>query len=206
MTMYFTSDNHFGHANVIGYCDRPFGDVAEMTEAMVSLWNDTVNASDEVMVLGDFAMGKIAETLPILERLNGRKELVVGNHDRPFPYTKATSPAAVAKQVRQSYKWHNPYIEAGFSNILYDADTVVHEWDGTRYTMSHFPYAEDDSDPRYKMACMSQDDFDVDVHLCGHIHEQWKIKKAPNGTPMINVGVDQWDFTPVSIEELFALL
>ncbi|WP_258934193.1 hypothetical protein [Nesterenkonia pannonica] len=52
MTTFFTSDHHFGHANIIRYCDRPFADVAEMDEAMIDRWNETVSPDDEVWVLG----------------------------------------------------------------------------------------------------------------------------------------------------------
>ncbi len=83
MSRYFTADLHFGHGNILGYCSRPFADVEGMNAALVERWNDVVGPGDEVVVLGAFAMGRIAETLPLARRLNGRKVLLAGNHDRP---------------------------------------------------------------------------------------------------------------------------
>lgn len=80
---YFTADHHFGHRGVIGMCQRPFADVAEMDEALVHAWNSRVGHRDEVWHLGDFAMGASPERCQALfNRLNGRKWLVRGNHDK----------------------------------------------------------------------------------------------------------------------------
>ena len=82
MARYFTADLHLGHRNIIDYSGRPFRDVEQMDEALVEGWNATVAPDDEVMVLGDFAMGSIDETLPVAGVLNGRKVLLAGNHVR----------------------------------------------------------------------------------------------------------------------------
>lgn len=78
---YFTSDCHFWHNNIISYCNRPFGSVEEMNEALIKNWNDTVNDDDDIYVLGDFFMGQDSRIEEILERLNGKIHLIVGNHD-----------------------------------------------------------------------------------------------------------------------------
>src|ERR1700690_2381531 len=85
MTRWFTSDLHFGHNNIIRYCQRPFRDVHEMHNAMIQTWNETVKEGDEVYVVGDFSLSAryCKEFLP---RLNGTKILVVGNHDKPFKH------------------------------------------------------------------------------------------------------------------------
>ncbi len=82
MTLWFTSDLHVGHGNIIGYSGRPFGDVEAMNRALVDGWNDCVDPDDEVWVLGDFALGRIETTLPMARELHGRKHLLAGNHDR----------------------------------------------------------------------------------------------------------------------------
>ena len=79
MTIYVTSDTHFGHGNIIEYCKRPFVSAAEMDEFMVQAWNEVVKPSDHVYHLGDVAMRK--QDLSIVRRLNGHKRLVFGNHD-----------------------------------------------------------------------------------------------------------------------------
>jgi len=82
MATWFTADLHLGHTNIIDYCDRPFADVDAMNRALIDNWNNAVRQDDTVWVLGDFALGKIAETLPIAGELNGHKLLLAGNHDR----------------------------------------------------------------------------------------------------------------------------
>jgi calcineurin-like phosphoesterase family protein len=84
MTVFFTSDTHFGHAGVLGLFRRPFKGVAAMDEGLARLWNETVGPEDEVWHLGDFAIGHSAARMgEILEGLAGRKRLVLGNNDSP---------------------------------------------------------------------------------------------------------------------------
>ena len=77
---YFTSDQHFGHANIIKYCDRPFKTAEEMDEVMLAKWNAKVTDEDDVWILGDLLF-RSATVEPILERLKGKKHLILGNHD-----------------------------------------------------------------------------------------------------------------------------
>lgn len=80
---YYISDTHFGHANVIRMCERPFADIDEMNEALIQKWNERVTNADRVYILGDLFFGKITagDILSILKRLKGKKHLVIGNHD-----------------------------------------------------------------------------------------------------------------------------
>lgn len=80
MTLWFVSDTHFGHANIINYCQRPFASTEEMDEAMIERWNAVVRPSDHIYHLGDVAMRK-ADLLRVMPRLVGHKRLVRGNHD-----------------------------------------------------------------------------------------------------------------------------
>lgn len=79
--IYFTSDPHYGHANVIRYCARPFRDVQEMNEALINNWNSVVTQDDTVYVLGDFSLG-FSEVERYSSRLLGKKFLIPGNHDK----------------------------------------------------------------------------------------------------------------------------
>lgn len=79
--VFFTSDTHFNHANIIRYCQRPFKDTAEMNETLIANWNRTVGNDDIVFHLGDFCLGGAAEWTQMLDRLNGRIYLILGNHD-----------------------------------------------------------------------------------------------------------------------------
>ena len=80
---YFIADTHFGGENIRRYENRPFASAEEMDEAFIANWNQTVNSEDTVYVLGDFSdYGKPEKDAEILQRLKGRKILVMGNHDR----------------------------------------------------------------------------------------------------------------------------
>jgi len=82
--IYFTADNHFRHENIIKYCNRPFVDIKAHDEMLVHNWNATVRPKDEVYVLGDFIFARSQEdVLGLASRLNGKKYLILGNHDKP---------------------------------------------------------------------------------------------------------------------------
>lgn len=81
MNIHFAADTHFGHKNIIHHANRPFADVEEMDEGLISVWNAKVGPRDEVWFLGDFSFHKAPQTETIFSRLNGTKHLVVGNHD-----------------------------------------------------------------------------------------------------------------------------
>lgn len=78
---FYISDTHFGHANILHFDNRPFQTVEEMEEVMVERWNAVVGKGDTVYILGDFCWQKEPEWIRILDRLNGAKVLIVGNHD-----------------------------------------------------------------------------------------------------------------------------
>jgi calcineurin-like phosphoesterase family protein len=81
MAVFFTSDTHFGHENIIRTCGRPFATVAEMDEALVARWNERVRPGDMVYHLGDFCYRSSRGADNYLRRLNGEIHLVAGNHD-----------------------------------------------------------------------------------------------------------------------------
>lgn len=92
MTVFVTSDTHFNHAKILELGrGRPFADVGEMNEALISNWNAVVSKRDEVYHLGDFAYGESAgggkgrKPSSIFMMLNGKKHLIVGNHDEQNP-------------------------------------------------------------------------------------------------------------------------
>lgn len=79
--IYFTSDTHFGHANVIKYCNRPFSNVHEMEQGLIDRWNNNVRKEDTVYHLGDLAFCKPYIAKDIVYKLNGNIILIPGNHD-----------------------------------------------------------------------------------------------------------------------------
>jgi calcineurin-like phosphoesterase family protein len=82
--IWVTADQHFGHANIIKYCHRPVGSVAEMDETLIQRWNERIKPGDMVWHLGDVFFGKPSDphVKEIRSRLNGGIFLVKGNHDR----------------------------------------------------------------------------------------------------------------------------
>jgi calcineurin-like phosphoesterase family protein len=81
--IYFTSDTHWGHANIIKYCNRPYDTIEEMDAALIKRWNDLVTDKDTVFHLGDIAMGDIKTAKRNLEELRGRIYYLTGNHFHP---------------------------------------------------------------------------------------------------------------------------
>jgi calcineurin-like phosphoesterase family protein len=80
--IYFTSDTHLGHANIMVFCQRPFADVDEMDRVIMENWNKTVSKDDTIFILGDFCwrLGD-KEIAYYLNNLNGSKIFIKGNHD-----------------------------------------------------------------------------------------------------------------------------
>lgn len=83
MNYWFTSDTHFGHANIIKYCNRPFANVKEMDDAIIENWNKVVKHDDCIYHLGDFCFGRDERDFnSYFRRLNGKIILIKGNHDK----------------------------------------------------------------------------------------------------------------------------
>lgn len=184
MSVYFTSDLHFGHANIIKYCDRPFSSLEEMNNALIQGWNEVVNPEDTIYCLGDFSLSfNIAkEVTPIL---NGRKILVPGNHDKCFPRFSAEKNERLVQQ----------YKEIGWTEVTgVRAETE-------EFTLSHFPYRDFSSDSR-RFEKFRPMDTDKDRWLLhGHTHDN----KSYTGPRMIHVGVDAWNYRPVGLDKLLEI-
>lgn len=184
---WLTSDLHFGHRNVIGLCARPFAGVGHMHQEMIRLWNDIVAPGDLVIIVGDFSLStKDAVTYGPL--LKGAKWLVPGNHDSMHS-SKKMSDVKRADTIKA-------YEDAGFQIVPEEfmLDTAYGE-----FYVRHLPYLVDgDVDVRYK-EMRTVEPYNL---ICGHVHEKWKAKRHANGKAMVNVGVDQWNFRPISLRDV----
>ena len=178
MTIFFTSDLHLGHERIIDLCGRPFASVKDMNDTIIDNWNLRVKPDDTVFVLGDVALGKIDETLPLVGLLNGHKLLVPGNHDRCWSGHKKVRPADYVR-----------YRNVGFQ--ILPNQTYYQRWQ-----LCHFPTSGDSyTDDRYPEYRPHIADNEWLIH--GHVHNMWKVLNQ-----QINVGVDVWDFFPVSESQI----
>jgi len=186
MALWFTSDLHLGHANIIRYSDRPFTDVEAMNRALIDGWNDTVDRDDDVWVLGDFALGRIDATLPLAGRLHGRKHLLCGNHDRCW-----------SGHGDRAAAWVPRYRQAGFQEVRQgELELAVA---GTKTRACHFPYVGDSHDHDRYLDARPVDRGQWLLH--GHVHERWRQRGR-----MVNVGVDAWGYRPVGEDDLARLV
>lgn len=190
MTTWFTSDLHLGHRRIIELSYRPFASVEEMNRQLVDRWNDRVQPEDVVYVLGDVVMGNVRQMLPVVQQLKGTKLLVPGNHDGCWPGHKRWR-----REARR-------YIEVGgFTAVLgteVDAGVVSLALGNEPVLMCHFPYRGDHTAEVRYPEWRPADNGAVLLH--GHVHGAWRR----NGR-QINVGVDAWDYAPVSLRELCEL-
>lgn len=192
--IYFTSDPHYWHANVIRYCTRPFASVDEMNGAMIKNWNDIVKPEDTVYCLGDFSLAfRPVEAYSGL--LNGTKYLVPGNHDFCHSYHKKS------RNPERRAEWIKKYEAYGW--IVLPEQTTLDIPGVATVNLCHHPYrlvtaAGETYDDKYEKWRPKDDGRWL---LCGHVHEKWKVVGR-----MINVGVDQWDFKPVPITEITKII
>ena len=196
---FFTSDHHFGHANILRYCPttRPYRSVDDMNVDYWAKWNEVVGPDDTVWYLGDFSL-KFTQIEAWLPQLNGHKKMLLGNHDAGFK--------TLTRQQTDRY------LASGFESVGLFADV---ELDGVRFAMSHFPYRVPErylsknsqiAERQWKCAEKSLEPRarSEDALLHGHIHQHWRGNKLPARLPALNVGVDAWDGAPVEGSVLVA--
>ena len=164
MSVYFTSDHHFGQGSARTFYRRPFASVAEMDQEMIDRWNSVVSPGDgdEVWHLGDFAVRQSTERVAyLLAKLHGTKHLIVGNNDD----------AVVTGCM-------------GWATVRSYAELTV---DGRKLVLCHYPFRS------------WRDMGKGSINLHGHSHG--RLKPLPR---QFDVGVDAWDFRPVSLVDILA--
>lgn len=113
MKTFVIADTHFGHLNIIKYCDRPFVTTEEMDRQLIEKWNSVVGKDDIVYHLGDFALGNMNKVAEYRKQLKGKIFLIQGNHD--------------------GYSMKR-YYEAGFDKV-YDKPVIYQDF----FILSHQP-------------------------------------------------------------------
>ncbi|OIQ92638.1 hypothetical protein GALL_254610 [mine drainage metagenome] len=204
MANFFTSDHHFGHANILVYQDaerrnedgEPFQHVHEMDVHLIAQWNATVGPHDTVYCLGDFSyMASSSEQA--LQQMNGKKILVCGNHDPFFKLMQGTS--------EQKEHAHDIALQCGFSE-LYWQHTIEIKGVG-QVKLAHFPYVplNDAAEDQRRYLELRPEPTGENLLLHGHVHSHWKYQQDAGKPLMINVGIDVWGLRPVSENDLVSL-
>lgn len=185
--IFFTSDLHLSHENILLYCSRPFETVGHMNTILIANWNTVVKEDDIVFILGDFCFGNKQKWRHFLNMLNGRKYLILGNHDKD---TKI--PVDLFEDVLDICEVR-----------IINSDTEPKE---QVLILSHRPFLTWEGRETRNIK-----------HLFGHIHTLSKNGvKVENQTQeadfdiipqiksnqMYDVGVDNNDYTPVSFEQI----
>lgn len=195
--VFFTSDWHLGHEKAIEYDERPFKNCDHMAEVLVKRFNATVVKDAVTYFLGDMG-NKNSDIKPVIERLNGTKVLIVGNHDKGY------------------YSMYN----CGFDVVMHGATIYIGE---NRITLSHCPlintFREDVShikgyengkwrnrnwhgEDRPKHRACSTHNYGQ-FHLHGHIHSRkGKPQSKKIESKQYDVGVTANNYRPVSISEV----
>lgn len=129
MSIFFTSDLHFFHKNIIQYSNRPVKDVEEMNELLINRWNEKVGWADECYFLGDLTFAKnLAPMHDILSSLHGKKYWLRGNHD----YSK------VIKELGHHFEWVKDYYELkDGSRKIVMCHFPFHSWNGVHHASWH---------------------------------------------------------------------
>ncbi len=175
--IFFTSDTHFNHTNIIKYAQRPYSDAEEMNEDLIKRWNSVVCKNDIVFHLGDFMFGNINRFWEFRSRLNGKIYLIHGNHD---------------------YKlMQEGNIEEGFELIASQLNICV---DGQKIYLNHFPLLTFDGIYKEKPS------WELFGHVHSnkeHPSTSPDISRLNYLLPtQYDVGVDNNNYTPVSFNQV----
>ncbi|WP_413560734.1 metallophosphoesterase [Bdellovibrio sp. HCB209] len=172
--VYFISDFHFGHTKVIEYGERPFTSLEEMNDKMAADYNSVVTPEDTVYIVGDLSLGGIERAKEYLSKLNGKKILIRGNHDRGSK---------------------EDLLNAGYEEVH---DTLILKHDGITIGLSHYPFRPPGEMPgKYDL---KPDQCDFLIH--GHLHQIQKEKIHESGKLMVNVSVEVLNYLPISLDEV----
>lgn len=191
--IWFTSDLHLGHENIIKYCNRPFVRIGRMETAFVDNFNDVVKPGDTTYFLGDIVMGNKQINLKVIKKLNGYKILIAGNHDNVFD--------GLSAKAQKNMAMYREYFDEIHDTLHIDGGDI---WPG-KIVLNHFPnknaFINDSSDERRFLNHRLEDD-GKSLYFHGHVHCQARV----TGDRSIHVGVDAWNYKPVSLDEIRNLI
>lgn len=179
--IFFTSDTHFNHANIIKYCMRPFADKDEMNEALINNWNSVVKENDIVFHLGDFMFGNMNRFWDFRSRLNGKIYLIHGNHDYEL--------------------MDKINIDDGFEIVTSQLNIVVN---GQKIYLNHFPLLTFDGIYKEKPSWQLFGHVHSNKNIPGTSAD---VKRLGYLLPMqYDVGVDNNNYKPISFDEVKSII
>lgn len=180
--IYFISDLHFGHENVIHFDNRPFETVDEMDAELIRRWNAKVDRGDLVYVLGDMIWKtKNSTAQNLIENLNGQIILIRGNHDRFLSNAKAKNCLAAVKD----YDDICVTLEDGTTRRCVLSHYFIPMYNGHRFQGIHLHGHSHFTD---------EADFEIDLA------EQ--LNKQGIRNEIYNVGCMYWNYEPVTLDEI----
>jgi len=182
--IYFSSDHHFSHTNVIRFCGRPFSSVEQMDSQMIMKWNSVVTPKDQVFYLGDFTLGNYKVASQYLEKLNGKLFMMEGNHDR---------------WMRNMSLY--PKTKSGVIELLPPLYNM--KVNGQVFVLCHYPMSS------WLNSHYGSTHLFGHVHgKFGHVAESQDNDLPPNQKrgKKIDVGVDINHFYPVSLDEVLNII
>lgn len=181
--IWFTSDPHYHHKAILQFCkNRVFPNVEAMEERLIKNWNDRVDFTDTVIVVGDFSFGSSADREHILNRLNGFKVLVQGNHDK-------------AKRCPKGFELMVSRLSIRVGGVPVTVSHYPLKWTKPKRFLEKLKaFPRKIYQPRY-LDRMDEDKGQYHIH--GHTHSTIKFRGN-----QIHVGVDAWDLYPVSEKKI----
>ncbi len=193
MNIHFTSDHHWFHDNILKFTKRGFSSVEEMHVEYINRWNSKVKPNDLVYIIGDNVWSTVGMNTykEMMDKLQGRKILIVGNHDRvkslsadKLGLTAILESAVIKLGKTQILLSHYPY-KYGFWKSTYCNLKIL-------FTKGFWP-----DQTRYKKN--PRDNGMWLIH--GHTHSVEKVRGK-----QIHVGVDAWDGYPVSSQQILDII
>ncbi len=192
---WFSADHHFGHASVLKFDRRPFAGLDKMEKELVENHNRTVPARGATVIfLGDCVYQKgngARDWKTLLRSLSGdRKILLAGNHDAHLlKEYSGIFDAVLTEEMPLRVRWrgrearcvHSP--EFLFEEICPGFEDLPSGYGDVLLTLE---YGEERIEGEW---------------ICGHVHSVFRKLG-----PVVNVGVDAWDFSPVNVSDVFSLL
>ena len=193
MRYYTTSDTHFGHSNIIKYCNRPFEDSEKMNKEMIRRWNERVHTEDTVFFLGDFIYksGERCEKADHwIKQLNGNIIFVRGNHDNNNSLKTIIDCVHITFAHQRINMVHKP----SHSNASFDINLCGHVHDKwrIRYFKEYYKSIEDMVASRGVLPS-DRDDF------TGFLERNYNYRNS--NSILLNVGVDVQKFYPITLDE-----